>query len=408
MAELPSEPRLPPPPPSRQRTGVRRRLLVIVVSTAITVAALTFAVSLASTPTANLVSQRSLCQQTDDLLAEAESAPDVLGTAPLGLEQQMPDDLGFGLVLPADDPSHEAADLAEGRPGEAVWVSELTANGYEHGLERSWSGPYTAAATEVLRFGSHAGALGFQHWIIHASCRYASDVFAVSGLPGSIGLRLRWENGDVSEQVSFVRGPYRYLASTRTGQAPPRWWVEDITHRLASSLGMSWSAPVTPCDETSEQVRLVDSIREPQPPRGSTPKTLLPSGSWIPGDTSMTEAPKTRPTHEPVFIGVDEVFEGAWRDQLEARRILGRRGAPLDVPGWDCERSSGIVRYASRCDRVSKVVRGERCLCDCHGRVRLRRSRRDRASLPLGANTNGRDRFVRPRSIPLGSDQLHG
>lgn len=255
MAGLPSEPGLPPPPPGPGGTRTSRRVPAIVTAIALAVAACFLVASLVSTATGNLASQRNLCQRTDDLLAGAESArDDPLDVSPM-LAEQLPDDLGFGLVLSVDDPSYQATDLAAGRPDEADWVNELNSNGYEDGLQRWWVGPYTVAATEVLRFGSHAGALGFQHWIIHASSSNASDVFPVDGLSGAIGLRLHWENGDVSEQVSFVRGQYRYLASTRTGQVPPRWWVEDITRRLASSLGIGRSAPATPCDDGNDQVR---------------------------------------------------------------------------------------------------------------------------------------------------------
>ena len=69
----------------------------------------------------------------------------------------------------------------------------------------------------VLQFASHADAMEFQDWIIYASCPNASAAFPVEATEGSVGLALRWSDGDFSEQVSFVRGSRRYLAAVRTG-----------------------------------------------------------------------------------------------------------------------------------------------------------------------------------------------
>ena len=60
------------------------------------------------------------------------------------------------------------------------------------------------------------------------------QAFAVDGMPEAIGLQIAWNNGDVSEQVSFVHGAERFLVGFRAGAvAPPHFMVLDATARLA-------------------------------------------------------------------------------------------------------------------------------------------------------------------------------
>jgi hypothetical protein len=137
MAGLPPAPELPPPPTGQERRGTTWRFLAIGAVVAIVVSALIVVPRFVSTPAGNLVSQRSLCQRTDDLLTAAESVPDQPEDVSPVLSEQTPDVPGFGLILPLDAPSHTASDLAAGRTGDASeWVNQLTASGYEDGLER--------------------------------------------------------------------------------------------------------------------------------------------------------------------------------------------------------------------------------------------------------------------------------
>jgi hypothetical protein len=284
--------------------------------------------------------QGTICRTTDDLLAAAESAPDAEWDVPSVLTEQLPAEFGPGLILPGDRPIPQASTLAEGRSDPGEWVDELTTNGFEDGLERWWSGSYTVAGAQVLRFGSHAGALGFQHWIIHASCMNASRVFAVAGISGTIGLQINWSDGDVSEQVSFVRGPYRYLVSVRTGQAPLPWWVVDETRRLAIALGIPLTTQDTPCSDVRGKLPSVDrrTLEHVEGADADDPVALLPMDPGSPMEAVVTGRPTTTPKSDPALGGIHDDFQGVWRTRLASGGFRDR--AQRD---WTLTDGSGTV-----------------------------------------------------------------
>jgi hypothetical protein len=321
MTEPPIRPDLPQPTEATRKRPRARVLWGATAAVCIVVTTLIVLQPSAPTPqllppTGGSLTQDQICQKTDDLLASAEAAPDSGWDVPSDLADQLPTDYGAGLIDPFEHPIPQASVLAEGRPDADEWIDQLTSNGFEQGLERWWAATYGVAGAQVLRFGSHADALRFQHWIIHGSCVNATRVFAVDGVSGSIGLRLIWSGSDVSEQVSFVRGPYRYLASIRTGQAPPRWWVVDETIRLGSGLGIPISRASTPC--TVVRSRLADVGRH-SPVNAEDPDdlvTTLPPDLGAQMDPLVAGSPTTTRSNDPVFRGLHPNVEDAWRKRL--------------------------------------------------------------------------------------------
>ena len=255
------------------------------------------------------------------------------------LAEQLPKTLGPGLVGRTDLPFPDARALASGRTDEEGWIDALDLNGFQVGLERYWFGVHTYAAVEVLRFGSHAGALGFQHWIIHGSCVNATRVFAVDDMPGSVGLQLIWGNQDVSEQVSFVRGPNRYLVSIRAGEAPLPWWVVDETARLGIALGMSIPAERTPCSGVEHRLASIEQRSAEQAvPDPLDTELLLPGRMEGPLNDLATEAPTTSTTLDPVPSDIRDEFDLEWRERLAAAGF--RDGARRH---WNLSQGEAIV-----------------------------------------------------------------
>jgi hypothetical protein len=220
---VPPRPDLPPPP--------RRRPWTLVVSL---VAIFAVLVTLAGIGVGRIIfAKTSICLQTHALLRQADVAP---GDRP---EQELatlvPVSLGPAYALAGDAPIPNPETLARGRSDADAWVQELNRDGFERGLERFWNhSSGFVALSQVLQFSTHRGAIAFQEWIIGGSCYNSHDVFRSDAAPGSIGLQIWWSNGDRSEQVSFVRGPRRYLISIRGATIPPRSLVIDATARAAA------------------------------------------------------------------------------------------------------------------------------------------------------------------------------
>jgi hypothetical protein len=220
---VPPRPDLPPPH--------RRRPWGLVVSLVAIVAVL---VTLAGIGVRRIIStQGSICRQTYALLRQADVAPGDRPEEELAL--LVPDTLGPAYALAGDVPIPNPETLARGRSDADEWVQELNRDGFERGLQRFWNhSSGFVALSQVLQFSTHSGAIAFQEWIIGGSCYNSHEVFRSDAAPGSIGLQIWWSNGDRSEQVSFVRGPRRYLISIRGATVPPRSLVIDATAKGAA------------------------------------------------------------------------------------------------------------------------------------------------------------------------------
>ena len=178
-----------------------------------------------------------ICRRTRLALATAERQTAAPGSAAVAdLADLLPSSTTLPSTALPDQRWTTPSQMAAGRDDAADWVSNLQRDGFRRGLFRQWalSGGGTLQA-EVLQFPSHGDALAFQDWVIGGSCTNASDVFAVAGDPTAVGLRIDWPGGDISDQVSFVRGSRRYLAGVRMGDAPDRDLVLSIERDVAGT-----------------------------------------------------------------------------------------------------------------------------------------------------------------------------
>jgi hypothetical protein len=214
---------------SRRQTG-----LAIVAALAVLVAVLVQCLPSSDDAATSSAIPADVCPRTRELLDQASSAA-ATHLPPVGdLTELLPTATTTPSIPYPDTLWPTPADVADGRSDPASWVTELTQDGYKGGVWRECGSDTGRLQVEVLQFDSHAHAIGFQDWIIYASCPNATEAFAVPGVPGSIGLRLLWPSGDISDQVSFVRGSRRYLAAVRAGSAPARATVLSLTDDLAA------------------------------------------------------------------------------------------------------------------------------------------------------------------------------
>jgi hypothetical protein len=206
-------------------------MLVVVL---LVVATIPISVHLLRGPLARVRSTLAICIATRSLLRRAEEAPSAYAGATSDLGSLLPDGTTVASTPYPDVQWPTPAAVANGRSDASVWIAELTHDHYERGLWREWQATTGGLLqTEVLQFDSHVDALAFQDWVISGSCFSATDVFGALSVQEGIGLRLNWPNGDVSDQVSFVRGSRRYLAAFRAGSPPPRAVVLSLCADLA-------------------------------------------------------------------------------------------------------------------------------------------------------------------------------
>lgn len=155
-------------------------------------------------------------------------------------------------------------------PGaEEDWRAALMSHGFRDGRLLVWSespdesGPMIWAHTN--EFASPGDALTFHRWAAQWSCRFMTDVFEVSGLPGGVGTRFHWRDGHDSEQASFVRGSLRVVTAANVDEAYRR---EDLialasaTYDEAASPGIcEIDVHIAPNSEVNRSVRARDLLR---------------------------------------------------------------------------------------------------------------------------------------------------
>jgi hypothetical protein len=176
----------------------------------------------------------SICVETDRLLDQAESEP--LGDPSRidRLETLAPVDIGRDFAPVGDTRIPGAVTIGESRG--PVWLAELQEDGFRRGLIRNWDLPDGAIAqVQVYEFATPQGALAFQRFAVGGSCGASRDVFAPRSVARAVGLQIWWADGDESEQVSFVRGTRRYLATVRAPIVPDRELVLRLTARLSET-----------------------------------------------------------------------------------------------------------------------------------------------------------------------------
>jgi hypothetical protein len=220
-------------PPRPDLDQPSRRWIVLAVATVVMIA-------LAGTKLVvdrNRATSTDVCDTTRALLDGAESTP--LGDVhPIeDLDPLLPESVGAGFTRQADRPIPDAQELASGRGDPSFWLDVATETRFLHGYEHWWDlDPGPIAEAQVLQFATHEDALSFQDRVVFGSCHSSREAFDVAGIEGTIGLQIWWSNGDVSEQVSFVRGSRRYLVSIRAGAAPPPRAMVLVATRSAAEL----------------------------------------------------------------------------------------------------------------------------------------------------------------------------
>ncbi len=131
---------------------------------------------------------------------------------------------------------NEAASTRTGREG--VWRHRLRGLGFRRGYVATWRRGLEFVKVEVFEFGSPDSALGLQAWTNGLNCPFANEAFQVPEVAGSIGFQVRWEGGFANDQVSFVRGPRRYVVIVGNGSnsPPPRAMIADAVRKLAEAV----------------------------------------------------------------------------------------------------------------------------------------------------------------------------
>lgn len=225
--DVPPRPDLLPPPAPETRSRGRRVVRLLVAGGLVVIVGLT-AILVVTGPTA-----RS-CARTDDLLRRAEATSDAAPSSPSDLRTLLPSSLGEGYRDAGEQVVHDAATI--GRERGDAWRVQLQEAGFVAGYRRWWfrlpSGPMIGL--QVFDFRTHAGALTFQHWIVHASCTSSSDVFTLDEVAGGIGQHIEWSDGSQSDQISFVRGTRRYLVSVHGNVSPDRALIVEIAGHTMS------------------------------------------------------------------------------------------------------------------------------------------------------------------------------
>jgi hypothetical protein len=112
---------------------------------------------------------------------------------------------------------------------------EARSDGFVQGLHRYFGERESGDVVDlqVLEFRTHAGALAYQRSAIgENSCGSSTESFSIPDVPNSIGLQIHRHTGDLSEQVSFVRGPYRFVMAITGGTLPERFHVARVSSLL--------------------------------------------------------------------------------------------------------------------------------------------------------------------------------
>jgi hypothetical protein len=110
------------------------------------------------------------------------------------------------------------AQVAASEKDPVAWAGAFEHYGMVGTWMRMWASP--SEGEEVFIFSTHKDALAFQAWASGQSCGYSSLAFSLPHVPGSVGFRIQYASGGYSDQVSFVRGPRRYLVIVPPDTAP--------------------------------------------------------------------------------------------------------------------------------------------------------------------------------------------
>jgi hypothetical protein len=225
---LPQPPHDPPKPPRRGRLvhalGVWGVLIALTVAYGGGVALMAWNVP-------RVIEQAEICERAEALLADTEDVPTNLprDLAPTDLAAAFP-----GSVLLQPNVLLTSADIVrEGIPETAAWHRELDRQGFVIGFSQHMSFRGLDLGVKTERFGSHRGAVTYTTWLaLDVNCRYSNEVFT-GRVPGSLGFQIRYRSGNITEQLTFVRGSNRYTVSVNGPDAPAD---HALVNRLAEEI----------------------------------------------------------------------------------------------------------------------------------------------------------------------------
>jgi len=196
-----------PRPGTRTRTSRSAALPFIVLFVAV-------AVGVAGVPL--LLSSLQIkdpCMVVDDLIASGE--PQAFDAAP---QAWMPTRVLPGYKVTWDRGlSLEMVVASRVNPQESR--VELLRDQFVDGHKQEWEGATDGVGFTAQRFATGAGAQAFHAFANRFACQFANETFP--GPRGSIGLQIRYRDGDIGEQVSWVSGATRILVSFIQDDAPP-------------------------------------------------------------------------------------------------------------------------------------------------------------------------------------------
>lgn len=123
------------------------------------------------------------------------------------------DRAGMSLMFDSVIDTGDAALFARGDVGR--WTQELLDADFQRGYARRWSGSGLVLFATVWEFPSPERAVELELFARNETCRFVQDAFLVPDLPGAVGYTVFTPERSI-DQVSFVRGRYRFLVGAET------------------------------------------------------------------------------------------------------------------------------------------------------------------------------------------------
>lgn len=135
---------------------------------------------------------------------------------------------------PGYDGKVTAFDVANGPRQSWETPQMMEQFGFKEGYERDFIAPNSwrgngFIATYVFELSSPEDAVQFDNESLRRRCQSTKETFSVPEVRGLIGLSTRGSAPPVEDQVSFIRGPRRYVVIRGLGQPP-------LTHSEAADL----------------------------------------------------------------------------------------------------------------------------------------------------------------------------
>lgn len=176
-----------------------------------------------------------ICQRTDALLSDIDATNLDDGKRPPA--DLVPADLAAAFpgsaLLPARVLLDSADVVRETIPEAGPWHVELDRQDFVIGWVQSFSFRGLELTVKLEELGSHRQANAYANWLArNVNCRYSNEVWGGS-VSGSLGFQIRYRSGNITEQLTFVRGAYRYTVAVNGPDAPSD---HSLVERLAREV----------------------------------------------------------------------------------------------------------------------------------------------------------------------------